>query len=171
MFHEGSGLNAGNGSRSGDVMGSFRPGYPMEVVGGESPGRGIEVQEVGDPQEAGMIQMPVTSRRSPGQSERLGLRATNTEWVGARDITPSHVALYRQAPYPACWRKRYLEILPHPAGEADGRLWCCRSGEDFPERIYTSLVSEGIPLTGERLRSLGGRDVRGERRCQQRSAR
>jgi len=46
-------------------MGPYRSGYPTEVVGGESPGRGIEAQEVGDLQEAGMIQMPVPSRRSP----------------------------------------------------------------------------------------------------------
>jgi hypothetical protein len=143
------------------------------VLGRKSPVRGIEVQEVGDLQEAGMIQMSVLSRRSLGQSGRLELRATNTGWVGARDITPSHVALYRQAPYPGRWRENYLERLRHPAGKADGLLWCCRSGERMSEITYTFLVSEGIPRMGERLRSPGSRDVRGERerRCQQRSRR
>jgi hypothetical protein len=45
-------------------------------------------------------------------------------------------------------------------------------GESLSESTYTFLVSEGIPRMGERLRSPGSRDVRGEReRRQQRSCR
>jgi hypothetical protein len=49
-------------------MDSYRSGYPTEVVGGESPGRGIEAREVADLQEAGMIQMPCQAAEAPGQS-------------------------------------------------------------------------------------------------------
>jgi hypothetical protein len=62
-------------------MGSYRSGYPTEVVVGESPGRGIEAQEVGDLQEAWMVQMPVPSRRSP-EAKRALRFASDQHWIG-----------------------------------------------------------------------------------------
>jgi hypothetical protein len=148
-------------------MGSYRSGYPTEVPGGESPRRGIKRGK------------RVTYGKRDDPNICASRWSSKAKWVlrlasyqhGARDITPSHIALCRQAPYRARWGGNYLELLPHPAGEEDGRRSCCRSGERMSETTYALSASEGIPLMGERFRSPGSYRACGERRCQQRSAR